>query len=113
MAFVDYATTGCARAFGEIAALTERRIRHLRRAPGRLIGVALNPLVMLLAVGYLFRGAISAPAGQGGYLGYLMAGICVQVALAGIGPGAMSVALDLRTGLIDRLRTMPKIGRAH
>lgn len=108
MAFSDYATAGSARALGEIAALTERRVRHLRRAPGRLIGVALNPLVMLVAVGYLFRGAITAPPGsRGGYVGYLMAGICVQVALAGLGPGAMSVALDLRTGLIDRLRTMP------
>lgn len=107
MAFFDYATAGSAEAFGEIAALTERRVRHLRRAPGRLIGVALNPLVMLVAVGYLFRGAITAPGNRGGYVGYLMAGICVQVALAGIGPGAMGVALDLRTGLIDRLRTMP------
>jgi ABC-type polysaccharide/polyol phosphate export permease len=107
MAFSNYATAGSARAFGEIVALTERRVRHLRRAPGRLIGVALNPLVMLVTVGYLFRGAITAPASRGGYLGYLMAGICVQVALAGIGPGAMGVALDLRTGLIDRLRTMP------
>jgi len=107
MAFSDYATAGSARVFGEIAALTERRVRHLRRAPGRVIGVALNPLVMLLAIGYLFRGAITAPGSRGGYLGYLMAGICVQIALAGIGPSAMSVALDLRTGLIDRLRTMP------
>jgi ABC-type polysaccharide/polyol phosphate export permease len=107
MALSYYATAGSARALGEIAALTERRVRHLRRAPGRLIGVALNPLVMLVTVGYLFRGAITAPGSRGGYLGYLMAGICVQIALAGIGPGAMSVALDLRTGLIDRLRTMP------
>jgi hypothetical protein len=64
MAFSGYATAGSARVFGEIAALTERRVRHLRRAPGRLIGVALNPLVMLLAVGYLFRGAITAPGSR-------------------------------------------------
>ncbi|MFE3323799.1 ABC transporter permease [Streptomyces sp. NPDC059176] len=90
----------------ETTALLGRRLRHLGRAPGRLVGVVLNPLVMLLAVGYLFKNAIVAPQG-GSYQEYLMAGIAVQVGLAGIGPTAISVALDLRAGLMDRFRSLP------
>ncbi|MFJ4681066.1 MULTISPECIES: ABC transporter permease [unclassified Kitasatospora] len=94
----------------ETLALAGRRLRHLRRAPGRLIGVVLNPMVMLLAVGYLFKNAIKAPAG-GSYQEYLMAGIAMQVGLASIGPTAISVALDLKAGLMDRFRSLP-IARA-
>nr|APD71467.1 non-ribosomal peptide synthetase 6 [Streptomyces sp.] len=94
----------------ETFALAGRRLRHLRRTPGRLVGVVLNPLVMLLAVGYLFKDAIVAPQG-GDYQEYLMAGIAVQVGLAGIGPTAISIAMDLRAGLMDRFRSLP-ISRA-
>jgi ABC-type polysaccharide/polyol phosphate export permease len=90
----------------ETWALLGRRLRHLRRAPGRLVGVVLNPLVMLLAIGYLFKNAIVAPQG-GDYQEYLMAGIAIQVGLAGIGPTAVSIALDLRAGLMDRFRSLP------
>ncbi|MFD3330099.1 amino acid adenylation domain-containing protein [Streptomyces sp. NPDC058701] len=90
----------------ETFALAGRRLRHLRRTPGRLVGIVLNPLVMLLAVGYLFKEAIVAPQG-GDYQEYLMAGIAVQVGLAGIGPTAISIAMDLRAGLMDRFRSLP------
>ncbi len=94
----------------EMFTLAGRRLRHLRRAPGRLIGVVLNPLVMLLAVGYLFKNAIVTPKGSS-YQEYLMAGIAVQVGLATIGPTAISIAMDLRAGLMDRFRSLP-ISRA-
>ncbi|MEV0911039.1 ABC transporter permease [Streptomyces hokutonensis] len=105
------AEQGVSRPYGrdsvtETWALLGRRLRHLRRAPGRLVGVVLNPLVMLLAIGYLFKNAIVAPQG-GDYQAYLMAGIAIQVGLAGIGPTAISVALDLRAGLMDRFRSLP------
>ncbi|MFI5776148.1 ABC transporter permease [Nocardia sp. NPDC051570] len=90
----------------EILALAGRRLHHLRRAPGRLLGLLLNPLVTLLALGYLFKNAIAAPAG-GDYQDYLMAGIVAQAALASIGPTAIGVAMDLRVGLMDRFRSLP------
>ncbi|MEU9503361.1 ABC transporter permease [Streptomyces sp. NPDC048196] len=94
----------------ETFALAGRRLRHLRRAPGRMVGLVMNPLVMLLAVGYLFKNAIVSPHG-GAYQEYLMAGITAQVGLAGVGPTAVSVALDRRAGLMDRFRSLP-ISRA-
>lgn len=104
--FADSGTTPALRPAVETTALVGRRLRHLRRAPGRLVGVVLNPLVMLIAVGYLFRDALTAPPGTD-YQEYLMAGIAVQVGLSTIGPTAISVAMDRRAGLMDRFRSLP------
>ncbi|MEU6115234.1 ABC transporter permease [Streptomyces sp. NPDC047117] len=90
----------------EVLAVTGRRLRHLRRAPGRVVGVALSPLVSMVMLGYLFRDAIQLPAG-GSYGEYVFAGGAVQVALACVGPTAVSVALDLKGGLVDRFRSLP------
>ncbi len=95
------------RAGTQWAALTGRRLRHVLSAPGRLVGVVMNPLVMLIAVGYLFKDAIKLPPGSTDYLGFLMPGVLLQVGLAGVGPTAITVSADVRSGLMDRFRSMP------
>jgi ABC-2 type transport system permease protein len=90
----------------EVFALAGRRLSHLRNAPGRLVGITLNSLITMFAVGYLFGGAIVAP-GTGNYLEYLLAGAAAQVGLASVAPTAVGVAVDLNSGLTDRLRSMP------
>ncbi|MEU8028920.1 ABC transporter permease [Streptomyces sp. NPDC049099] len=97
---------GLRSAFTEMFAVTGRRLLHLRRAPGRVLGVAMSPLVSMVMVGYLFRDAITLPAG-GSYSEYVFAGGAVQVALACVGPTAVSVAMDLQGGLVDRFRSLP------
>jgi ABC-2 type transport system permease protein len=97
-------------ALSDTLALSGRHVRHVRRAPGKLIGITLTPLVTLLVVGYLFKNSIVWPV-QGRYQEYIMAGIAAQVGLASIGPTAIGVAMDLRGGLIDRFRSLP-ISRA-
>jgi ABC-2 type transport system permease protein len=94
----------------EILAVTGRRLRHLRRAPARVLGVALSPLVSMLMLGYLFRNTVVLPDG-GDYGEYVFAGGAVQVALACTGPTAISVAVDLKGGMTDRFRSLP-IGRS-
>ncbi|MFC0432496.1 ABC transporter permease [Kutzneria buriramensis] len=90
----------------EAAAAAGRRLRHLRRAPGRFLGITLNPLVSMLILGYLFQHSITVP-GAGSYQEYLFAGAAAQVGLAGIGPSAIAVAGDRDRGLVDRLRSLP------
>jgi ABC transporter DrrB family efflux protein len=94
----------------EIVAVAGRRLRHLRRAPGRFIGITLNPLVSMIVLGYLFKNSIVIPGG-GSYQEYLFAGAGLQAGLAGVGPTAIAVAGDLKGGLIDRFRSLP-IGRS-
>lgn len=93
-------------AAGDVAALIGRHVRHLRRAPGKFVGIAMNPLVMMLVLGYLFKNFIVVP-GSGNYQEYILAGCVAQVGLASIGPSAIGVASDLRSGLMDRLRSLP------
>lgn len=73
----------------ETGAIVGRRLRRMRRAPGRSIGVVLNPLLSLIMLGYLFRDAITLPMG-GDYVEYVFAGGAVQVGLACVGPTAVS-----------------------
>jgi len=87
-------------------ALVGRQLTHLRRAPGKFVGIAMNPLVMMLVLGYLFKNFIVVP-GSGDYQEYILAGCAAQVGLASVGPSAIGVASDLRTGLMDRLRSLP------
>ncbi|GAA3298984.1 ABC transporter permease [Streptomyces cinereospinus] len=104
---LDGVRPGGARTFGtEVLAVLGRRLRRLRRGPGRAIGVVLNPLVSMVLLGYLFRDAITLPAG-GSYVEYVFAGGAVQVGLACVGPTAVSMAMDLQGGIIDRFRSLP------
>jgi ABC-2 type transport system permease protein len=86
-----------------VAALTGRHLIRLRRSPGRLVGIVLNPLVMLLAFGVLFRDVLAVPAG----IDHVFAGAAVQVGLASLGPTAIGMAEDVRGGLVDRFRSVP------
>ncbi|MEV4318227.1 ABC transporter permease [Actinocrispum sp. NPDC049592] len=97
---------GLSATVAEILATAGRRLRHLRRAPGRFIGITLNPLVSMIVLGYLFQRSILIPGG-GSYQEFLFAGAALQVGLAGVGPTAVAVATDLKGGLIDRFRSMP------
>jgi len=90
----------------EIYALAGRRLQHLRAAPGRLLGIAMNSLVTMVAVGYLFGESIVVP-GSVNYQEYLMAGAAAQIGLASIAPTAIGVAMDLKDGLTDRFRSLP------
>ncbi|MEU7134379.1 ABC transporter permease [Streptomyces sp. NPDC046261] len=90
----------------ESLAVAGRRLRRLRRGPGRLIGLVMNPLVSMIVLGYLFQGSLSI-SGQGSYQEYIFAGVAAQAGLAGIGPTAVAVAADRRGGLVDRFRSLP------
>jgi ABC transporter DrrB family efflux protein len=108
---VNYSTEAASRGgpaatVTEILAVAGRRLRHLRRAPGRFIGITMNPLVSMIVLGYLFQRSISIPGG-GSYQEFLFAGAAIQVGLAGVGPTAIAVASDLKGGLIDRFRSLP------
>ncbi|MER7346940.1 ABC transporter permease [Streptomyces aurantiacus] len=90
----------------EIETVAARRLRRLRRAPGGLVGIIMNPIIVLVAFGYLLGASVEVPGGSD-YSEYIFAGGLMQVGLAGITPTAMAVALDLRSGLVDRLRSLP------
>jgi ABC-2 type transporter len=89
----------------EIRLLAGRGLRHIPRIPEKAVGAVLLPLVFVLLFAYVFGSANSVPGG--GYHEYLVAGIFAQ-SMVGPVPGiAVGVAADIRSGLMDRLRTLP------
>jgi ABC-2 type transport system permease protein len=100
------AATGPMATITEVLAIGGRRMRRLKRNPGRLVGITLNPLITMIALGYLFQSAIEIP-GSNNYMEFIFAGVAAQVGLASIGPTAVAVCLDLQGGLIDRFRSLP------
>lgn len=85
--------------------LARRNLEHVRQIPEKLIDVTIQPLMFVLLFSYVFGGVIAVP--DGSYREYLIDGILVQTLGFGImGPG-VSIATDLREGMVDRLRSLP------
>ncbi|MDN5725581.1 MAG: ABC transporter permease [Propionibacteriales bacterium] len=82
----------------------DRSIRlSMRNVESLLLAIVLPAMLMLMFT-FVFGGAID-PAG--GYLTYVVPGIIVLCAGYGASTTAIDVAEDLRTGTINRFRTMP------
>ncbi|WP_405168118.1 ABC transporter permease [Nocardia sp. NBC_01499] len=86
-----------------------RAVRHtLRSRDTLLISMVLPVLIMLLFV-YVFGGAIQV---DGPYIDYVIPGIILLCTGFGASITATAVATDLRTGAVDRFRTLPMFRQA-
>jgi ABC-2 type transport system permease protein len=92
-------------AVGDCLALTKRNLTHVRHVPEKLIDVTLQPLMFVLLFAYVFGGAIHVSGGS--YHEYLMGGIIVQTLAFAIMGTAVGLADDMRTGVVDRFRSLP------
>ncbi len=100
--------------------LLRRNLRRLRRYPSMTLMLIGMPIVFMLLFVYVFGGELSSGLGQGlsgghigrsAYLNYLVPGILLMTIAAAVQGTAIVVAMDMTTGIIDRLRTM-SIARA-
>ncbi|HUO74949.1 MAG TPA: ABC transporter permease [Solirubrobacteraceae bacterium] len=91
--------------------LARRNLAHVRQVPEKLIDVTLQPLMFVLLFAYVFGGVIHITGGS--YHAYMLGGVAVQTAVFGImGPG-VSIATDLREGIVDRFRSLPMARSAY
>jgi ABC-2 type transport system permease protein len=85
--------------------IASRSAAHIRQIPEKLFDVTLQPLMFVLLFAYVFGGAIHIEGGS--YREYLVGGILVQTIFFGMmGPG-ISMATDLKEGVLERFRTLP------
>src|ERR1044072_9317254 len=89
----------------EIRLLAGRSLRHTPRIPEKAFGAVLLPLVFVLLFAYVFGSAIAIPGGD--YHAYLVSGSFAQSMIGAVPGIAVGMASDIRSGLIDRLRTLP------
>jgi ABC-2 type transport system permease protein len=100
--------TTMAHALTDSRTMLRRQLLHLRRYPsltGLLIGM---PIVFLLLFAYVLGGTLGAGIGgdRSAYANYLTPGILL-VTMAGAAAGtAISEAMDMTEGIVDRFRSM-------
>ena len=86
-----------------------RSIRLSRRNLDTLIMAVVLPVLMMALFVYVFGGAISSAQS---YVDYVVPGILVLCTGYGATSTAMSVADDMKKGVVDRFRSMPISGFA-
>jgi ABC-2 type transport system permease protein len=86
------------------AVFVERSLRHSLRDGESLLMAIMLPVLLMLMFTFVFGGAIDP---SGAYVDYVVPGIIITCAGFGAASTAVYVANDMRTGIIDRFRTMP------
>jgi ABC-2 type transport system permease protein len=94
------------------ATMLRRNLKHQLRYPSVTLMLVGMPIVFLLLFVYVFGGQLGtglgthAHADRSAYLTYVVPGILIMtVASAALGT-ALSIAMDMTEGIIDRFRTM-------
>jgi ABC-2 type transport system permease protein len=90
------------------AIMVTRNLRRMVRYPSLSLLVLAMPVVFLLLFVYVFGGAIGQGIGgdRADYLAYVVPGILLMTVTAVAQGTAISVAMDMTTGIVARFRTM-------
>jgi ABC transporter DrrB family efflux protein len=86
--------------------ITRRNLLVWLRVPAYIMFTVIQPVMFVLLFRYVFGGAIPVHV-QGGYVNFLMPGIIAQTAAFATFGTAISLAQELKKGVIDRLKSMP------
>jgi ABC-2 type transport system permease protein/oleandomycin transport system permease protein len=91
--------------------VARRNLMQIVRIPAVLVFELVQPVMFVLLFRYVFAGNIRIPDPEiialGGYVIFLMPGIIVQNAIFGATTTAIGIAEDLKSGLVDRFRSLP------
>ena len=82
-----------------------RNLIAYRRVPQLLVFSTIQPVIFVLLFRYVFGGAIRIPGVR--YVDFLMPGIFVQTTVFGAIGTAVGLAADLKSGLLERFRSLP------
>lgn len=89
----------------DIAGIARRNLLRLKRTPKMLVLAALQPALLLILFRYVLGGAIHVPDGR--YVDYVVPAIFVEAVLIGGMTASAGLAGDLKSGIIDRFRSLP------
>src|SRR5690606_4382560 len=97
-------------AFSDTWVLVKRSLEHIFKNTDQILGLTIQPIMFLLLFRYVFGGAIET--GGVDYVNFLVPGILVQMAAFGANTTAISVANDMKQGIIDRFKSLPMVSSA-
>jgi ABC transporter DrrB family efflux protein len=88
--------------------VARRNLMQIVRIPAVLVFELVQPVMFVLLFRYVFGEQFrTIPAEFGGYVSFLMPGIILQNAIFGATTTAIGIAEDLKSGLVDRFRSLP------
>jgi ABC transporter DrrB family efflux protein len=85
--------------------VAKRNLLRIVRTPTLLLVSAVQPALLLIVFRYVLGGAIRIPGGS--YVNYVVPAIFVEAVLIGGVTTAVGLAQDLKSGIIDRFRSLP------
>jgi ABC transporter DrrB family efflux protein len=97
-----------ARSFGAVRdslAVAGRNLTSIRRVPQLLVFTLIQPVIFVVLFRYVMGGAIRVPGVS--YVNYLIPGIFIQTVVFGSLQTAIGMAADLKSGLLERFRSLP------
>ena len=104
-------TTRALLSFLDSLVVARRNLMQIVRIPAVLVFELVQPVMFVLLFRYVFAGNIANVPPEivalGGYVVFLMPGIIVQNAIFGATTTAIGIAEDLKSGLVDRFRSLP------
>ncbi|HEY5221765.1 MAG TPA: ABC transporter permease [Microbacteriaceae bacterium] len=99
--------SGLAGALTDISAMVGRELRRTLRSVDGLITAFAIPVSIMLVFVVIFGGAIQK---DGGYVNYVVPGTLILCLGFGSAATAVAVAQDMKSGTIDRFKTLPIFG---
>ena len=90
----------------DVWVVTRRNLIHVRRDPMQLSDVTIQPVLFTLLFVYVFGAAMVLPGGAS-YPQFALAGLLVMNLTTSSVGTAIGLSMDLSTGVISRLRTLP------
>ncbi len=87
-------------------AIAGRNLIAYRRVPQLLVFSTIQPVIFVLLFRYVFGGAVRSLPGVP-YVDFLIPGIFVQTTVFGVIATAIGLAADLKSGLLERFRSLP------
>jgi len=98
--------TSMAYAAADTWVMAKRNLMVWARVPAYLVFTIVQPMIFTLLFRYVFGGAIPVDL-PGGYVSFLLPGIVGQTAAFASMATAISLAVEVQKGVVDRLRAMP------
>lgn len=92
-------------ALSDVTVLTGRSLRHITRSLDTIITTAIMPVAIMLLFVFVFGGAIDT--GGAAYIDYLLPGILLITIASGVAYTSYRLFIDLQSGIVERLRSMP------
>jgi ABC transporter DrrB family efflux protein len=91
-------------AFRDFGGVAKRNLIRSVRTP-QLVLYFVQPIMMLVLFRYIFGGAIKVPGGD--YTDFVVPSIFILALIIGAMTSAIGIAEDVKSGMIDRFRSLP------